>query len=157
MKYKQKEWFSLSFLSLCLAFFPFPYSPSPSFLLSSLLPPSLPSEARLVERKACFILEAGIREGRGERSTDACLKASSPHWQSGGKSFYRWKKGVTCRNSSQLLQSSWLKLVTSDLTSIIVIVLSTVNLQSQSVPISLRSVFRIVTAYIMATVWSSRS
>ena len=45
------------------------------------------------------------------------------------------------------------------LTSVIVIVSSTVNLQfhSRFVSISLRSVLRIVAAYVMATVWSSCS
>ena len=45
------------------------------------------------------------------------------------------------------------------LTSVIVIVSSTVNLQfhGRFVSISLRSVLRIVAAYVMATVWSSCS
>ena len=52
-----------------------------------------------------------------------------------------------------------MKLVIGGLTSVILIVLSTVNLQFQGrfVPISLRSVLGIVAAYVMATVWSSCS
>ena len=54
-------------------------------------------KARLVERKACFILDAGnLCMGR----TDSCLKANSPsHWQSGDKNFYRQREGATRRNS----------------------------------------------------------
>ena len=46
-----------------------------------------------------------------------------------------------------------------DLTSVILIVLNTVNLQFQGwfVLISLRPLVRIVAVYIMATVWSSYS
>ena len=52
-----------------------------------------------------------------------------------------------------------LKLVIGGLISVILVVLSTVNLQFQhlSVPISLRPVLGTVAAYIMATVWSSWS
>ena len=52
-----------------------------------------------------------------------------------------------------------LKLVISDLISIILIALSTVSLQFQHwfISISLWPILRIVAAYIMATVWSSCS
>ena len=52
-----------------------------------------------------------------------------------------------------------LNLVISGLTSVILIVLGTVNLQFQVrfVPISLRPILGIVAAYVTATVWSSRS
>ena len=48
-----------------------------------------------------------------------------------------------------------LKLVIGGLTSIILIVLSTVNLQFQGqfVPIYLRPILRIAAAYVTATVW----
>lgn len=51
------------------------------------------------------------------------------------------------------------KLVTGDLTSVIVIVLDTVDLQFQGpfVPISLRPVLRIVAADVVSTVWWSCS
>ena len=52
-----------------------------------------------------------------------------------------------------------LRLVISGLTSIILVVLGTVNPQFQGalVPISLRSALRIVVAHILGTVWSSCS
>ena len=52
-----------------------------------------------------------------------------------------------------------LKLVISDLTSVILNVLGTVNLQFQGrfVSIFLRPVLRIPAAYVMVTVWSSCS
>ena len=52
-----------------------------------------------------------------------------------------------------------LKLVIGGLTSVILIVLGTVNLQFQGwfVSISLRPVLGIAAAYVMATVWSSCS
>ena len=52
-----------------------------------------------------------------------------------------------------------LKLVIGGLTSVILIVLSKINLQFQGCvfPISLRPVLRNVAAYVMATVWSSCS
>ena len=55
-------------------------------------------EARLVERKVCFILDAGNwAAGR----VDGCPKADSPHpRQSVGKSFYRQREGPTCRNNA---------------------------------------------------------
>ena len=50
------------------------------------------------------------------------------------------------------------KLVISGLTSIILVVVGTVNLQwGALVPISLRSVLRIVAAQVLGTVWSSCS
>ena len=51
------------------------------------------------------------------------------------------------------------KLIIGGLTSIILIVLDTVNLQFQGpfVPISLRLVLRIVAAYVVGTIWSSYS
>ena len=51
------------------------------------------------------------------------------------------------------------KLVIGVLVSITLIALSSVNLQFQNwfIPISLRRVFKIVEAYVMATVWSSCS
>ena len=52
-----------------------------------------------------------------------------------------------------------LKLVISGLTSIILIVLGTVNHQFQGlfVSISLRPILKIVAAHVMSTVWSSCS
>ena len=57
------------------------------------------------------------------------------------------------------LEFHHLKLVISGLTSVISIILSTVDLhfQAQFVSISLRPVLRIVAPYVMGTVWSSCS
>ena len=51
------------------------------------------------------------------------------------------------------------KLVISGLTSIILIVLGTVNLQFQSpfVPVSLQSVLGTVAAHVLRTIWSAHS
>ena len=86
---------------------------------------------------------------------DSCPKADSPHCQSGGKSFYRWLHAETAQSALTVI----LKLVISGLTSVILIVLSTINLQFRGrfVPISLRLILGIVAACVMATVCSSRS
>ena len=82
----------------------------------------------------------------GERVADICSKADSPPWQAVGESFYRQSQGwgATCRNSS-VISNSHLQLVISGLTSIILVVLRTVNLQfcCVLVPISLRSVLKL--------------
>ena len=90
---------------------------------------------------------------------DTCSKADSPSpRQSGGESFYRQREGLHAETAQSAL-TVILKLVISGLISIILTVLSTVNLQFQGqfVPISLRPVLRIVAAYVMATAWSSCS
>ena len=45
-------------------------------------------QARLVERKVCFISDAGQSGGRG-RVADICLKANSRLHQAAGESTYR--------------------------------------------------------------------
>ena len=72
-------------------------------------------------------------------------------------SFNRLREGATRINMSALIVI--LKLVISGLTSVILLILGTVNLQFQHqfVSISLRPVLRIVAAYLMTTVWSSGS
>ena len=52
-----------------------------------------------------------------------------PTWQSGSKSFRRQREEATCRNSA--VSSVILQSVISDLTSVVLIVLGTVNLQLQ--------------------------
>ena len=52
-----------------------------------------------------------------------------PTWQSGSKSFHRQREEATCRNSA--VSSVILQSVISDLTSVVLIVLGTVNLQLQ--------------------------
>ena len=111
-------------------------------------------EARLVERKVCFILDASNRRG-GRTSVQ---RATPHHWRSVGKSFYRWREGLHVETAQSAL-TVILKLVIGGLTSVILILLSTINLQFQGwfVPISLRPILIIVAAYVMATVWSSCS
>ena len=81
-----------------------------------------------------------------------------PHWQSGGKSLYRLREGVRCRNSTGSSDSRlevgphW-----SDQHHLGCFRYSYLQFQGQFVSISLRPVLAIVTAYVMATVWSSCS
>ena len=110
-------------------------------------------------RKVCLVSDA--RSWRvGE--VDVCPK-SDPHPTPGnqwGKSFYRQRDGVvgaaTCRNRtvSSTVTFRW---VISGLTSDVLIVLGTVNLQFQGpfVPISLWPVLGIVAGIVLGTVWSS--
>ena len=112
------------------------------------------TQARLAERKVCFISNAG--SWRKGRVADICPKADSPppgnQW---GKSSYRQSGGGGLyAETAQLALTVILKLVISGQTSIILIVLSMVNLQFQGqfVPISLRPVLGIVAAYVIATV-----
>ena len=119
-------------------------------------------QARLVERKVCFISDAGSW-GRG-RVVDVCPKADSPTDKQGMRTFTDrsvcvcvWGGVFTCRNSTAISNSH---LQTgSDLTSIILIVSDEVNLQFQGpfVPIVLRSVPTIVAARVLSPVWSSCS
>ena len=108
-----------------------------------------------MERKVCFILDAG---NPGGGRTPVQRPATPDPQQPVRKSFYRQREGATCRNNSQLWRSSW-NWSCGGLTSIILIVLSTVNLQFQGqfAPISLSPILRIVAAYVMVTVWSSCS
>ena len=89
-----------------------------------------------MKRKICFWILATCGEG-------ACLSTHTPQ-QSGGKKFYRWREGATCRNCT--VSSVILKLICGGLISIILIALSIVNLQFQGqfIPISLRPILRIV-------------
>ena len=105
----------------------------------SLVPPGKP----LVERKVCFISDAGNLWGRAYTGPKA---NSPPHPQLVGKSFYRLREGLHAETAQSAL-TVILKLV-SGLTSVILIVLNTVSLQLQDrfVSISLRSVLGIVAA-----------
>ena len=88
---------------------------------------------------------------------NVCPKANSPHGQSVGNNFYRRVvAGVLYAETVQSALTGILKLVMGGLTSIILIVLGTVNLQLQGwfVSISLSSVLRTAAADIRATVWS---
>ena len=114
-------------------------------------------QARLVERKVCFIqIPAIVGEGGRHLSKRRLPPHLAPNKQR-VKAFIDKSWGeVTCRNST-VISNSHLQLVTSGLTSIILVVSGTVNLQfwGALVPISLQSVLRIVAAHVQGTVWSS--
>ena len=117
-------------------------------------------QSSLEERKVCFILDAGSWwRGRWWKSVQRPTPAT---WQPVGQElFYRQTLGVvgaTCR-TAELSLTVIFKSVIGGLTSIILIVLGTVNLQFQGpfVSISLRPVLRIVAVYVMSIVWSSCS
>ena len=90
-------------------------------------------EARLVEEKICFILDASHQRGWGE--VDSSSKAEEPPTAS-VEEFYRQRKGL---QHSQLWLSSW------NWSSVISIV-SGSQFQNQFVCISLRLIIRIVVA-----------
>ena len=118
----------------------------------------------LDRRKCCFIEEAS---NSGEK-LDSCPKEPTLHCQSGGRvlkaefqGVHRLGQGAMCRNNT-VSSNTHLEIGHGGLISVILIVLSTVNLQVQGwfVPISLRPVLGIMqdgAAYVMATVWSSCS
>ena len=82
-----------------------------------------------MEKAACFILDASNRSSRGGGKMDFCPKAApSPFPQSGGKHCYRQREGQHAETAQSAL-TFMLKSVTGSLTSIILIVLDTVNLQ----------------------------
>ena len=83
-----------------------------------------------------------------------------PPQQAGGESFYRQSKGRWLH--AEIVQSSLtviFRLVINGLTSVILIVLGTVNLQFQGwcVPISFWPMLGIMAAHMLGTVWSSYS
>ena len=112
-------------------------------------------DASLVERKVCFILDTSYGVGGGWWRADACPKANSlpppPDNQGAGAFIHRGK--ALHAETAQSALTVILKLVISGPTSIISIVLGTVNLQFQGwfVSISLRPILGIAAAYVMAT------
>ena len=122
----------------------------PAFL-SPLPPSSAPAPRAAVTGFWTLHTHSRVGEGAGwgrvEGWEGRCLSKVQP----GGKSFYRWREGAVGRNStvssdSHLEIGHW----GSDQHHL---VLSTVSLQFQGMlPISLRPVLRIVTAYVTATV-----
>ena len=116
-----------------------------------------------MERKVCFILDAITCGEWGGRCLSKAIAFSDKQRvrtfidRGGGGEVVVW--GVaTCRNSI-VSSNDHLQLVFSGLTSIILVVLGTINFQFQDalVPISLRSLLRIVAAQVLGTVWSSCS
>ena len=55
-------------------------------------------EARLVERKVCFILDAGSWWGEGGHLSKGKSPSLHPPLTSAGKNFYRQREGATYRN-----------------------------------------------------------
>ena len=113
-------------------------------------------QARLVQRKVCFISDVAM----GERMADICPKADYPHDKQRMRAFIGrvWRRG-SYTQEQQLSLTAIFKLVFSGLTSIILNVLGAVNLQFQG-PfslISLWSTLKIVEAHVLGTVWSSYS
>ena len=84
-------------------------------------------------RKGKFALLGMLATNWGMQ-TDSCPKANSsrtpPNWQSVGKSFYIWKERANAETARSAL-TVILKMVSRGLISIILIVLSTINLQLQ--------------------------
>ena len=104
---------------------------------------------RLVERKVCFISEAGnlsLGGGGVGRVGRTCVQrpTSRPCWQSVGKSFYRRREGLYVETAQAAL-TGILNLVIGGLTSVLLMVFSTVSLQFQGrfVPISLMPVLEL--------------
>ena len=100
-----------------------------------------------MERKICFILDAG-NQGMGELGGHLSKARLSPNPDNQGtRTFIDRGRGSQVEATQSALAVIW-KFIFSGLTSIILIVLNTVNLQFQGwfVPISLRPVLRIVVA-----------
>ena len=111
-----------------------------------------------MERKVCFILEAGNLECEGVGGLGSCSKADSCPTQPptiSRQELLEVKRGGRLHaETAQSALPGLLKLTVSCLISIYLTVKSTVSLQFQDqfVPISLRLVLRIATIYVMATV-----
>ena len=113
-----------------------------------------------MERKVCFISDGG-NWGLGKgKFADVCPKADYPPAtvlnKQGVRAFKDRVGWGLCVETAQSSLTVLFKFVISGLTSIILIVLGTVNLQLQGpfVPISLWSVLRIKAAHVLGTVWS---
>ena len=107
-----------------------------------------------MEKKVCFILDAG-NCGGGRTPVQRLTPPTDNQW---ARAFIGGGRGLHAETAQSALMVI-LKLVIGGLTSVILIVLGTVNLQFQGwfVSISLRPVLGIAAAYVMATVWSSCS
>ena len=103
-----------------------------------------------MERKVCFTLDAG---GGGGGRTPVLRLTPPPIDNQGARAFIDGGRGLHAE-TAQSAPTVILKLVIGDLTTVILMVLSTVNLQFQGwfVTISLKPALGIVAAYVMATV-----
>ena len=108
-----------------------------------------------MERKVCFTLDAGNWWGGWTPVQRPTSPTPDSQWARAFIDRGRRLRAETAQSALTVI----LKLVIGGLTSVISIVLSTVNLQFQGrfVSISLRPVLGIVAAYVMATAWSSCS
>ena len=115
-----------------------------------LLAAQKPLKRLLVGRQVNFISDASNWAGRA----DTYPTSHSPI-DNQGKSFYRQKESYMRKQCRQLQTVIW-KLVIGGLTSVILVILGTVNLQFQGrfVLISLKLILGTVAAYVMAIVWS---
>ena len=108
-------------------------------------------QARLVERKACFISDAS-NWGRGWQ---ICVQRLTlpPDKQRVRAVIDKVRGRVTCRNSI-VISNSHLQLVISGITSIFLVILGTVNVQFRAalVPIYLRSILITVATQVLGTV-----
>ena len=112
-------------------------------------------QVRLVERKVCFISDAGNWGGGLWTSVQGQFPPTPTPWQAGSESIYRQSQGRG--QHAETAQSSLtviFKLVTGGLPSSVLVALGTVDLQFRGalVPISLQSVLRTVAAHVL--VWS---
>ena len=110
-----------------------------------------------MERKVCFISDAGNWWG-GRLWTSVQRLTSPPLATSGARAFIVRRRGLHAETAQSALTVIF-KLVIGGLTSIILVVVGTVNLQFQGpfVPISLWPVLGIVAGIVLGTVWSSCS
>ena len=114
----------------------------------------------MVERKVFFVRDAGNAWDGADRLLSKGQLFPPPH-----PTDNQWARASTCERrglhaeTAQSVLTVFLKMVIRGLISIILIVLSTVNLQFQGwfVPISLGPVLRTVAPYVMAKVWLSCS
>ena len=107
-----------------------------------------------MERKVCFILDAGNQWG----GQTPIQRLTPPTDSQRARAFIGGGRGLHAEAAQSAL-TVILTLIIGGLISVILIVLGTVNLQFQGgfVSISLRPILGIVAAHVMATVWSSCS
>ena len=105
-----------------------------------------------MDRKVCFILDAGNWEGWGQTPVQSSTPPTPDNqW---ARAFRGRGRGLHTETAQSALTVA-LKLVIGGLTIIILIVFSTVDLQFQVwfVSIPMRPVLRIMAVYVMSTVW----
>ena len=111
----------------------------------------------MVERKVCFISDAGTCDGVGEgrHLSKGQLPAPAPAIpEEQGIGAFIDRERELCAKTAQSALTVIFKLILGGLVSLILVVVGTVNLQFQGpfVPISLWPVLRIVAAHVLGTV-----